>query len=124
MPQTDFPRLNAESGYQSNLPLQFTRFFGREEQLAQLSEMLQVRHTRLVTVVNHARRSTIPSPPVRFSRSHASWTASSASSPDPSIRTATVHRYARSRSNAAANSVTLICCSLIFLKETRVGAVR
>ncbi len=50
MPQTDFPALNAEAGYQSNLPLQFTRFFGREEQLAQLSEMLQSGHTRLVTI--------------------------------------------------------------------------
>ncbi len=50
MAQTDFPRPNAEAGYQSNLPLQFTRFFGREEQMAQLGEMLQAGDTRLVTI--------------------------------------------------------------------------
>ena len=50
MTQTDFPRLHAEAGYQSNLPLQFTRFFGREEQLAQLGEILQWADTRLVTI--------------------------------------------------------------------------
>ena len=50
MPRTDFPALQAEAGYQSNLPLQFTRFFGREEQLAQIGEMLQAGDTRLVTI--------------------------------------------------------------------------
>jgi predicted ATPase/DNA-binding SARP family transcriptional activator len=50
MPQSEFPPLNAEAGYQSNLPLQFTRFFGRDAQIAQLSEMLQAGDTRLVTV--------------------------------------------------------------------------
>ena len=50
MHRTDFPPLNAEAGYQSNLPLQFTRFFGREEQLAQLGEMLRSADTRLVTI--------------------------------------------------------------------------
>lgn len=50
MPQTDFPPPKAEAGYQSNLPLQFTRFFGREEQLAQLSEMLQSIDSRLVDI--------------------------------------------------------------------------
>ncbi len=50
MPQTEFPPLNIESGYQSNLPAQFTRFFGRDTEIAQVSSMLLSRDARLVTV--------------------------------------------------------------------------
>ncbi len=38
--QGPFPPLRAEAGYNNNLPPDFTRFFGREEQIAQLREML------------------------------------------------------------------------------------
>jgi predicted ATPase/DNA-binding SARP family transcriptional activator len=40
MPRREFPPLNAESGFTGSLPLQFTRFFGREAELAQLCEAL------------------------------------------------------------------------------------
>jgi predicted ATPase/Tfp pilus assembly protein PilF len=40
MPRRQFPPLHAEAGYAANLPLQLTRFFGREEELACLGEML------------------------------------------------------------------------------------
>jgi hypothetical protein len=40
MPAQDFGALSAEAGYQSHLPLQFTRFFGREKELARLQELL------------------------------------------------------------------------------------
>lgn len=50
------------------------------------------RQIRLVTVVSQPRRSSMPSPPVRPSRSHASWTASSASACEPSMRNAIAWR--------------------------------
>jgi hypothetical protein len=42
--------------------------------------------TRATTVVSQPPRFSIPSESVRLSRTHASWTASSASLTDPSIR--------------------------------------
>jgi hypothetical protein len=44
------------------------------------------RHTRATTVVSHAPTFSISPAPVRWNRSHASWTASSASAAEPSIR--------------------------------------
>jgi predicted ATPase/DNA-binding SARP family transcriptional activator len=44
-----FPAPNAPPGHGGNLPLQFTRFFGRREEIAQLSELL-AKGTRLVTL--------------------------------------------------------------------------
>lgn len=41
MQRQEFPRLRAESGYSSNLPLQVTRFFGRVEELAHLTAILR-----------------------------------------------------------------------------------
>jgi hypothetical protein len=49
------------------------------------------RQIRLVTVVSQPRRSPMP-PPVLASRSHASWTASSASVCEPSMRNAIAWR--------------------------------
>src|SRR5262249_47981149 len=45
-----FPPLDAEPGYSSNLPLQLTRFFGREQELSQLRNLLLDEGTRLGTV--------------------------------------------------------------------------
>jgi predicted ATPase/DNA-binding SARP family transcriptional activator/class 3 adenylate cyclase len=40
MTQREFPRLRAEAGSAGNLPVRFTRFFGREEELARLEAIL------------------------------------------------------------------------------------
>jgi predicted ATPase/DNA-binding SARP family transcriptional activator len=45
-----FPPPNAALAYTSNLPSQFTRFFGREEELERLQELLLTDETRLVTL--------------------------------------------------------------------------
>jgi len=45
-----FPPLTAFAGHPANLPLRFTRFFGREQEIAQLTETLRSPETRLVTV--------------------------------------------------------------------------
>ena len=50
MAQRQFPPLAAEQGHGANLPVQFTRFFGRQEELARLSEMLLLPQARLVTI--------------------------------------------------------------------------
>jgi hypothetical protein len=50
------------------------------------------RQIRPVTVVSQPRRSSMPPPPVRASRSQASWTASSASVCEPSTRNAIAWR--------------------------------
>jgi predicted ATPase len=51
MAQRQFPPLAAEQGHKTNLPVQFTRFFGRQEELARLSHMLLLpQQTRLVTI--------------------------------------------------------------------------
>jgi predicted ATPase/DNA-binding SARP family transcriptional activator len=50
MVQREFPPPRAEAGYVSHLPLQFTRFLGREEEIAQLRELLMAPGTRLVTL--------------------------------------------------------------------------
>jgi predicted ATPase/DNA-binding SARP family transcriptional activator len=46
------PPLNAEPAHQAHLPLQFTRFFGRERELARLADLLKPdgTETRLVTL--------------------------------------------------------------------------
>jgi predicted ATPase/DNA-binding SARP family transcriptional activator len=50
MAQRVFPPLRAETGYARNLPLQFTRFIGRERELGQVDELLLAEQTRLVTL--------------------------------------------------------------------------
>lgn len=52
----------------------------------EVRERSMSRHTRPTTVVSQPPRFSIPSAPARFSRSHASCTASSASVSDPSMR--------------------------------------
>jgi len=51
----DFPPLNADRAHQAHLPLQFTRFFGREQELARLAQWLAPRAedqvaSRLITL--------------------------------------------------------------------------
>jgi len=46
----DFPPLNAEAGYADNLPLESTRFFGRESELAWLKDALVSDDIRLLTL--------------------------------------------------------------------------
>jgi predicted ATPase/DNA-binding SARP family transcriptional activator/Tfp pilus assembly protein PilF len=46
----EFPPLRAEAEYSGHLPPQLTRFFGREEEIAQLRDLLSAAGTRLVTV--------------------------------------------------------------------------
>ncbi len=50
MAQTDFPPLRAETGQTGSLPMQFTRFFGRETELARMQAVLQLPETRLLTL--------------------------------------------------------------------------
>jgi predicted ATPase len=50
MPQQEFPPLKTEGGHAGHLPLQFTRFFGREEEIARLRDLLLTDETRLVTL--------------------------------------------------------------------------
>ena len=45
-----FPPLKAEAGYASNLPLAFTRFFGRDKEIGQLVDLLRAEAPRLVTM--------------------------------------------------------------------------
>jgi predicted ATPase/DNA-binding SARP family transcriptional activator len=41
MPRREFPPLRAEAGHAGHLPLQFTRFFGREAEIAELKALLE-----------------------------------------------------------------------------------
>ena len=50
MALTEFPPLSASPAHSSHLPLQFTRFFGREPEIAQLVELLASPQTRLLTL--------------------------------------------------------------------------
>lgn len=50
MPQALFPPPRADGEFGRTLPLQFTRFFGREKELAELEELLLAAPTRLVTM--------------------------------------------------------------------------
>ena len=50
MEPVDFPPLRAEAGYGATLPLTFTSFFGREEELAQLHGTVVGAGARLVTL--------------------------------------------------------------------------
>jgi len=50
MDPEQFPPLKAHMGYGSHLPLSFTRFFGREKELAWLQDALVQPETRLVTM--------------------------------------------------------------------------
>lgn len=62
------------------------RLFPACRERASSRERSMSRHSRLVIVVSHpARFSTSPAP-LRLSRSQVSWTASSASDSEPSIR--------------------------------------
>ena len=50
LPHTDFPPLHADRAHSGHLPLSFTRFFGRETEIATLSTLLLSEPTRLVTL--------------------------------------------------------------------------
>lgn len=50
MGRHNFGPLAAEAGYKANVPQRFTRFFGRDEEIARLRTMLFSARTRLVTV--------------------------------------------------------------------------
>jgi hypothetical protein len=50
MAPTDFGPLNAPAGQETNLPLPITRFFGREQEITVLSELLRDRDIRLLTL--------------------------------------------------------------------------
>jgi len=75
------------------------------------------RQTREVTVVSQAPRFSIESASERLSRIQASWTASSASLAEPSIRLArAVRRGRRSSKRCASQSVS---CMVTFLVRER-----
>jgi hypothetical protein len=61
------------------------------------------RHTRATTVVSHPRKLSTPLTSVRLNRIHASWTASSASPTDPSMRYAAARMCGRYSSNCSAS---------------------
>src|SRR5262249_55050076 len=46
MAEGGFPALSAEAGFRSHLPIQVTRFFGRGQEIAQLTELLGVQGVR------------------------------------------------------------------------------
>lgn len=50
MAPENFPPPNADPPHAGHLPLQFTRFFGREEEIARLSEKVRAEGARLVTM--------------------------------------------------------------------------
>lgn len=50
MAMTEFPALNAAPAHRAHLPLQFTRFFGREAEITQVVELLTTPKTRLLTL--------------------------------------------------------------------------
>jgi hypothetical protein len=54
-PQREFPPLNAEAGYADNLPLELTRFFGREADGAWPGETLVRENVRLVTTTGRGK---------------------------------------------------------------------
>ena len=68
-----------------------------------LRERSMLRATRPTTVVSHARRLSTSLVSVRLSRIHASWTASSASVTEPSIRKATPRKWDRLVSKRSAS---------------------
>jgi hypothetical protein len=49
-----FPPPDAPRAFGGRLPLQFTRFFGREEEMAKLLELLLAKESRLVTLTVRA----------------------------------------------------------------------
>src|SRR6266852_1260246 len=61
------------------------------------------KETRATIVVSQPRTFSIGAPSARLARSHASWTASSASASDPNIRYATARRWPRCSSNTSAS---------------------
>src|SRR5207245_5664101 len=69
----------------------------------ELRERSMSRHTRATTVVSHPPRFWMPLASERLNRSQASWTASSASVSEPSIRYATARRWVRFSSKGAAS---------------------
>lgn len=50
MQPSRFPPLNAEAGFASSLPITFTRFFGRDKEIGQLSDLLRAEAPRLTTM--------------------------------------------------------------------------
>lgn len=50
MPRREFGPLAAVVGHRANVPPRFSRFFGREEEISQLRELLLSPHVRLVTL--------------------------------------------------------------------------
>ncbi len=71
------------------------------------------RHTRATTVVSQPPRFSTPSDPERLSRSQDSWTASSASLGEPSIRYATARSRARWSSNCAASQSSFVTVTFL-----------
>jgi hypothetical protein len=62
------------------------------------------RQMRATTVVSQPPMFSTPLASLRLSRSQVSWTASSASLAEPSIRYATARRWPRRASNSSARS--------------------
>src|SRR5262249_34032387 len=54
MEMQEFPPLHASPAHRAHLPLQFTRFFGREEEITRIVEMLGLPETRLLTLAGPA----------------------------------------------------------------------
>ncbi len=50
MPRLEFPALRADAAYATNLPPQFTRFFGRAGEVSRLKAMVLDEATRLITL--------------------------------------------------------------------------
>ncbi|HEX8958725.1 MAG TPA: BTAD domain-containing putative transcriptional regulator, partial [Solirubrobacterales bacterium] len=50
MPRREFPALRAERGYAGRLPLQLTRFFGREKEIERIERLLKQDGARIVTL--------------------------------------------------------------------------
>ncbi len=50
MAREEFAPLNASPAHRAHLPLQFTRFFGREQEIARIGELLAIPETRLLTL--------------------------------------------------------------------------
>lgn len=92
-----------------------------------LRERSMSRQTRATTVVSHPLRFSIPPVPARLAWIQASWTASSASLNEPSMRYATARRRVRSASNRSANqafSATVTSLSLVSSIESAGTAPR
>ncbi|CAM5729536.1 hypothetical protein SFUMM280S_10154 [Streptomyces fumanus] len=80
-----------------------TKVSGMGSSRRAVRERSRSRQIRPVTVVSQPPRLSTPSAPARSSRSQVSWTASSASAREPSIRYATARNCPRCSSNRSAS---------------------